>query len=228
MWSTRIRILLPVSITIMLFASCKKEDSIEIDLGYDYFPIEQGRFVSYDVDSMVFDLDVQLADTFHFQVREQIDSPFIDAEGRNAALLKRYYRDDEQDDWQLNDVWTVTRTESRAEKYEENVRFVRMAFGVNEQQSWDGNAFNTEDEWIHEYTDIGSSLELNGLSYDNTVTVLQHYDSNATQIESAREIYARGVGMIYKQLDTVLTVFLTDTPRFGVKLRMEAFDFGLE
>lgn len=215
--------------TILIFlSSCKKEEAPVVDTGYDYFPMELGRYVSYNVDSIFTDLDVKIADTLHFQVKERVDSLYENSEGNTVARLQRFYRSDSTEEWQLRDIWTMTKTSTRAEKLEENVPFVRMAFSVLSSQAWDGNAFNQLDEWEHSYAGIGTSKNVGGIDYAETVDVIQRNETLLTRIEYGREIYAKHVGMVFKQLDTFNTVFPTSEVSLGVKIQMTAFDNGVE
>jgi len=223
----RFPLLLSLSCIAVFFASCGEEQGAPVELGYDYFPMEFGRYVSYNVDSISFDAAV--GDTFSYQIKERIDSLFIDTEGRDAALLHRFYRASENDNWVLRDVWTQTRTNSRAERYEEDVRYTRLAFPTSTDQVWDGNAFNSFDEWEHRYEGIDIAREVDGISYEHTLRVLQRENSNLARFEEAEEIYAKEIGMIYKRLDTFKTVFPSPVdPDRGVKFEMRAFDFGTE
>lgn len=221
-------ILLALVGVILGLTACKDDEPTPaVDLGYEYFPMEVGRYVSYKVDSIGF--DEAIGDTFRFEIKERIDSLYTESDGSLSARLERYYRETEADAWQLRDIWIMSRSSSRAEKYEENVRFVRMAFAVNEEEVWDGNAFNIYPEWTHRYTDIGSGFDNSWLSFDETVRVIQRADSNLTRSETAEEVYAKEVGMIYKRLDTFNTVFPSfSIPERGVKFEMRAYDFGLE
>jgi hypothetical protein len=207
---------------------CKTDEPISIDPGYDYFPMDIGRYVSYDVDSIFIDFDASVNDTTYFQVKERIDSLFTDGEGRSAATLKRFYRDDETQPWDLRDVWTVTRTATRAEKYEENIRYVRMAFTVLADKQWDGNAFNAFDEWEYSYENIGGSANVGGELYSNTVDVIQRDNANLLRREFGKETYAHDIGMIYRELDTCNLFIDSQQIRLGVKMTMTAFDSGVE
>lgn len=45
-----------ITILVFLAVSCKKEtETVNVDLGYDYFPDDSGTFVVYKVDSTIYD-----------------------------------------------------------------------------------------------------------------------------------------------------------------------------
>jgi len=130
-------------VIVLLFAACKKDKAVEtVDIGYNYFPTEVGRYVVYQVDSISYDdffTPVKI-DTAHFQLKEVIESVFTDNEGRASERIERYVRYADTLPWSLRDVWYQTRSTTKAEKVEENVRFIKLTFPTQNNQKWNGNA----------------------------------------------------------------------------------------
>jgi len=218
-------------ILIMLaMYACKSEVLEAPDSGQAYFKIDQGSYIAYDVDSIVIDIPSGIQDTFVFQIKEYIDSAFFDLEGRPTARIHRSYRDQAADPWILKKVWTANRGVTKAEKVEENVRFVKMVFPVTADIEWDGNAQNTFNAWNYSYQEIDAPRNIGSLAFQRTVTVDQRDLSNLIEKEFAQEIYAYDVGMVYKQLD-ILKYSLSggvQTLLIGVKFKMTAFEYGHE
>ena len=188
-------------ITCCLFA-CKKEKSIEeLDLGYAYFPNETGRYVIYQVDSISYNdffTPVRI-DTAHFQLKELIESHFTDNEGRECERIERYVRKNDSLPWVLRDVWYQTKTPVRAEKVEENVRFIKLIFPITSTQKWNGNAYNTIGNYEYAYKNIDAKKTINGIKFDSTITVNQQLDSNLIEKKYQVEIFAKNIGMVYKR-----------------------------
>ena len=193
--------LLFLYMAIILF-SCKKDD-IVVDLGYNYFPESVGTYVIYDVDSFVYNNFTHTVDTFTFQVKEIIESVYKDNANRNTLRLERYYRGDASQDWLLQDVWVANKTVNRAEKVEENQRFVKLIFPTKKGLVWNGNASNTNGEQNYIYTDVDVKRTINNLSFDSTLLVTQIADSNLIEKKVSVEMYAKNVGMIYKHFASV-------------------------
>ena len=100
---------------------------------------------------------------------------------------------------------------------------------VLDDQVWDGNAFNVQEEWDYRYENINGTTVLDGLEFINTVDVIQRDISNLVETEFAKEIYAKDIGMIFKQIDTFQANFPDqDTVKLGVLMKMTAFDHGIE
>ena len=192
-------ILISVLYLFTIFITCRKDQSTKIDMGYNYFPVDVGRWVIYDVDSIIHNNFTSTIDTFHFQIKEIIAGMFVDNEGRNTLRLERWKKENDTIDWRLQDVWYENLLDTKAEKVEENIRYIKLVFPVKEGKSWDGNAYNTLGTWNYTYTDVDVPLIINNNTFDSTLTVLQLDNPLLISYEHSEEQYARGVGMIYKQ-----------------------------
>jgi len=106
---------------------------------------------------------------------------------------------------------------------EENQRFVRLIFPVNEGKSWNGNAYNTSEPWNYNYTNVDEPYSLDLLSFSKTLTVNQRNNINLVDQEIAYEVYAYGVGMVYKQLTDLEYQNFQVT---GVEVEMKAIGYG--
>lgn len=199
---------------VALVVSCAKETAIttKFDLDRSYFPLETGYWIEYTADSIFHSNidDVYLLDTsikvYNFQVKEVVDTPFIDATGDTAFVIQRYRRDNDTLPWTFTSLWTEKKNSASAERVEENIRFVKLDFPFSFYKKWDGNAYNTFGEEDYSYEDIYSPKTYNALRFDSSVTVLQNdFISSINRIEK-REVYAPRVGMIFKQLDSLNTV----------------------
>lgn len=186
-----------------ILSSCGKE-TLEIGSpSLNYFPTEKGRFVVFDVDSIVHSTDDNENDDsvyyFHYQVKMVIDSSFIDGEGKERQVVVRYYRPDSTHDWNVNIVWSQSLSESGAYMWEDNVPFHKLSFPINGEAEWNGNDRNTQEEEMYHYESINSSKTLNSISFDSTLTVIQRDDNNFVEKIYGKEVYASGIGMIYKE-----------------------------
>jgi hypothetical protein len=186
-----------ILILLLIAVSCKPKPTEVEDFMYEYFPIEVGTWVTYDVIDTRYDVQT-ITETY--QLKEVIDSEIRDAQDRPALRIARYWRKNDNDPWDIKDIWVSTRTTSTAEKVEENVRFVKLVFPVRSYQTWDGNVYNTKPEWEYFYDSIGNSRIINNIEFDETVKVVQIENFNLIQEQDAYEIYAKNVGLIYRKL----------------------------
>lgn len=193
-WSAGILCLL-----FLFVAACSKDEPVSPDMGYRYFPVNPGHWMIYQVDSIAWDKFNNSVDTFNFQIKEVFESEFIDEQGRTNIRIERYKRNSDTSKWVIKDVWFALRTASTAEKVEENKRFVKMIFPVQEDDEWNGNAGNSLEKQDYTYVDINQPYTLPLFSFDSTVTVIQNDLTTAIGRNFEQEVYAADVGMIYKK-----------------------------
>lgn len=186
---------------LMLLACNKTEDPA--DIGRSYFPDQLQRYYIYQVDSVYVDCGFNIRDTFSYQVKEYYDAAYIDGEGDTAIRLELYRRVDENDNWQITDVWTVKKLPTRVEKVEENNRFVKLTFPVVQDDEWDGNEYNYLDAWYYYYGEVDVAYNNGYLNFDSTVQVTQYNNQypppgNLIEMNYFTETFARNVGMVEK------------------------------
>lgn len=203
--------------------SCEREVEEGPELHKDYFPVSTGHRVTYEVDSIFHDSAVETHDTSHYFIREEIESSFIDNEGRTAYRLERYRKDSADDDWSIADVWTSYRNEERAEKVEENQRFIKMTFPVQDGKDWNGNAFNDLNDSEYRYRNVHQSRTVEGKVLDSTVSVLQEDEENLIEKRFSEEIYSKGIGMVEKT-KIGLETYTSGEIRRGSELYMRMTD----
>ena|ERR1700741_3400364 len=194
-------------IVFSLLVSCKKKQNEEApDLGYDYYPAKVGSYIEYDVDSTAYTplpVDTIVA---KFRIKEVIEEEITDNQGRPALKIVRYKKNYSATvpysamNWTLQDVWTANKTNTTAEVVEENVRFVKLIFPVADAQTWNGNAQNTIGDWQYKYSEMDQPAAYNGLSFEKTVFITQKKTLTALSNQYYVEKYARGVGLIYREI----------------------------
>jgi hypothetical protein len=195
---------------MFIFIACKKDKTEPANMGYNYIPLKQGSWIEYNVTEINIDTLVNLYDTLNYKLREVVHSTFYDNANRLTYRIERYWRPSDNDPWVIKDVWTANKSNSRYEKTEENIKFIRLAFAVKPEHKWDGNQFNTLGEQIYKYTDIDIPKTINNLYFDSTVVVEHSKKLNLIQYENKYEIYAAGIGLVKKH-DVSLEINNFDT-----------------
>ena len=195
-----------IFLLIVIISSCQDSPVDPVPFDTSYFPLSTGKFIIYEVDSIVMSDFFNTTDTVHYQLMETVDSSYIDATGRNAFRIIRSRLDSMNGVWRITDVWSANVTETTAEKVEENLRFIKLSFPVLLNKTWAGNSYiNTDsplvylDDWEYKYTDVNETFDTYAGTFDSVITVLQHEDINAIQTVLYQEKYAKHVGMIYKE-----------------------------
>jgi hypothetical protein len=195
----RFRFLFVIILITALFSSCKKDTEEPVEMGYKYFPVNTGHWVIYNVDSISYNDFTGEIDSFRYQIKEYVESVFVDNSGRTSQRLERYIRYSDTADWIIKDVWFETLTSSCAERVEENLRMVKLIFPVEESQTWNGNAYTMLDAQTYKYLEVHTPATINNIYLDSTLTVIQKNNSTLISEDFQQEIYAAHIGLVYKK-----------------------------
>jgi hypothetical protein len=223
----RVNKLLALALIPAFLTSCKKEEEEPVDLGLDYYPAEPGTWVQYQVMEVNHDEAVSIHDTTYYELKEIIESTFVDNQGRPSLRIERYKRDSTGAPWQISDIWYATQTVTGLEKIEEDVRFLRMSYPVRKDREWNGNVYNQQPSWDYFYEDVEVARSYNSLSFANTTKINQRYNHNLVEFEHAYEIYAKDIGLIRKLYkDFTIINFDTLHPVLGTEIHQTVVAYG--
>ena len=77
-------------------------------------------------------------DSSRSYLRETIVDTTTTLTGELQYKVERYYQPDEQSTWQIDKVFTRSRSETQAFQSEDNLRFIKILFPVERGKTWDG------------------------------------------------------------------------------------------
>jgi hypothetical protein len=215
---------------VMAFVACKDDNAVPTDPGLSYFPLKVGSWIEYQVDSMWQDDILAIRDSVSYRLRSQVIETYTDPAGRAAHRILRYVRNEEEE-WQVRDVWTATADTRFAEMTEENIRRLKLSFPVRSARTWDINVYNTERLLDVAFRDVDKPWSTGSLVFDSTVVVRNVLGPNAIERRDFEERYARHVGLIEKRVWETNTQFNSSTQQFvvrGFKYSMVAVAYGTE
>lgn len=215
-----------MSVMVAFFA-CKKEGD-SIDKKIEYFGLEKGKFIEYEVTYMFHDSLLQKHDTITYQFKTLIGDTILDNIGRVARKFHRFQRKNSSLPWEEIDIWTALIVESRAELVEENQRKVKMIFTPTLEKVWNVNAFNNLGTVEAFYSSIDELKIINNLTFENTLTVEE--EDFKTLIETRRkfEVYAKNIGMISKTYKNLEFKFGSSKPIKGEEYYINVINYGVE
>ncbi len=214
------------SIGFFLFSCSKKEEEIVIDISSEYAGLVVGKYVVYNVDSITYDDFDGSEELASYQIRETVDSKFIDLEGDEAFKIIRYRRDADTLAWNLIDVWSSKLTTTNFQKIEENIKYVKLIFPAKIDKTWNGNAMNNIGQWDYEYITVDQEEVIGGVAFGKVLNVLQ-LDAldNIITPQLFEEKFAKGVGMVYKRSLSRTRKSLSD-PWLGYDITMTLSSYG--
>lgn len=196
-----------IAIFLFVFA-CKTVEEPTL-IGQDYFPVNVGDYWVYEMDSISFDAFNEVSDTLHYFIREEIANTFYDVRDSLSYAVDVYYKLDSADNWTFKRTEVSNRNLYRAERVEEDHRFVKLVFPVKDKKSWDGNQLNIHEPLFYRFRNVASPKTVAGINYPNVLMVEQEDDSNFFQRKLSLEYYAYQVGLIKKE-------FISTEEQFGV------------
>ena len=145
------KILLFVAFAVLSFThySCNENtvgENLILKKGYNYFPLEIGKYITYQLDSIVYRGQsgsdcMFVQDTASHFLKEEVVDIFEDNTGAVNYIIERFTSQYKNGPWQVTDVWNTKKTETQVERVEENLRFIKVVFPVREGTSWNGNTF---------------------------------------------------------------------------------------
>lgn len=205
-------------VAALSFASCTKEKGADYgpDQSRGFYPLNKAHYIVYDVDSVLWDDFTGDSTHRHSQVRYTIVDTFRDAQQRISYQVDVMKRANEASAWMTNDVFYVTPTGAGLDVVQNNLRFQKLTFPVANGKTWKGNsqiAIADQDlqyfaDWNYTYSKMGENYNNSRVDFSNTVIVNQVDDkvldpvTNPTSYAErtyGREVYAHGIGMVYRE-----------------------------
>jgi hypothetical protein len=200
------RHLLIASVLLLLLVSCnRKSDDTGDDMGYNYYPLEEGNWYVYDVAVTKYNGSPTGTDS-SYQMKEVIMEP-VTVSDETRYQLYRYYRKNATQEWdtQPDSVWTVFRRGNQLVKVEDNVRYVKLSFPVDPSRFWNGNSMNNSEDETYIMKDVKRSFTIPGTTtvHNPTVTVLQSDVYDKIKKNKRYEVFAENIGLVYRYSVTV-------------------------
>jgi hypothetical protein len=235
-----------LSLSLLVTIGCKKEtETLNAGNINDYYPLAVGKTFLYRLDSTVLASFGSSLAVKSFQAKDSVESTFTDNQGRLSYRIFRFIRDTAGlKPWQSLATFVATPTHENVEFVDNNLRFIKLHAPISDGYTWKGHSYidtksiNTTvsylDEWQYEYKNFGQPFKAFNTTFDNTVTVFQQDETtppgpfdpaNYQQRNLGTEVYAKGVGMIYKEFlhwtwQTTPPPAKYEDGSYGIKLRL--------
>jgi hypothetical protein len=210
-----------------------QEETINVsnaDKGLAYYPLNVGKYWTYTYDSVIFDNKGIDKYTFSGYIKEEITEVISKSDAETKYKLTKYWKKKVEDNWKLTDVESITQTDSKIIKTEENLPFIKMIFPNNNNESWNGNAMFDENivimiygeplkiyqAWKYKIENKGASIDFDNKKYEG-LTVVQVDNSRDVKpsIFDKRysvEYFAKDIGMVRKEMK----IYDTQNPKTGL------------
>ena len=193
----------------LLFSSCNKTYDPVPAYTETIFPTTGVKSRVYYVIDTVYSSATSSFDVNRYYRKEVPNGTETDLTDRVVERLEIFTAIDSTDslgnlvlDYSFSELWTQYKGETYAERTEGNVRYLPLRFPVFTNLSWNGNLYNNQSVLTYTYTNIDTTVVLNGVTYPNCVFVLQvPFRASGSPagfyiIEYAWELFAPNIGKI--------------------------------
>ena len=184
-------------VILIIISSCKPIVYEETNFFYNYYPLHINQVKEFFVTNIVHNSFGK--DTTTYFLKEIITDYNINMEGDTVYRVERYWKVDSSLSYEIKDVWTSKKNLSAGYLNEENITYTKLIFPLSLNIFWNGNAFNNLGYQEYSIESLNIPFQLNNVIFDSSLTVIQNHKSNLLEFENAKEIYANGIGLIYKE-----------------------------
>lgn len=215
-----------LALIAFVFIGCKPEkEELQTDQVGDYLPLQEGKYITYQLDSTVFTNFGRNTEIHKYQEKHVFDAAITDALGRPAFRIFRYLRDSAgTQPWVPAGSYMVVPQDKTIEVIENNLRFVKLIMPITQDNSWKANRYLPDEpydptfdfnndfdiaSWDYYYSSLGETISLNGHTINDVITVDGINDvinvpvtdpDNYGSINYQQEKYAKGIGMVFQEL----------------------------
>lgn len=193
-WPTRYLVV----ISLALLSGCRSATPEPAPSDHAYFPLEAGRYSIYTVQENQYPHQGAPIQR-NYQIKEVVSAPYTNVTGQTAYRLTRYRRSTDSQPWQADSVWSARIVMNEAIRTENGQDFVSLLFPISNESSWNSNRYNTLGQAIYRLRNAGQPFRVLDTLFGETVTVIGQDDSTLVSQEKRMTVYARQVGLIYKE-----------------------------
>ena len=199
-------------ILLVIASSCGSANSVDAeppldpDLGKSYFFLAPNKYREYNVYEIRY-LAVDISDTLVYQLREEVREEFI-VNGISSRLIHRLTRNNSNETWRLDSVWSARVERERAVSVENNIPLQKMIFPVDTTRRWDRNLLNSGESLVQKYLTFnqpytqGFNTFLKAIVVEVSNERSQNPDSiDVTFRDLRKEVYADSIGLVEKEYE---------------------------
>lgn len=200
-----------------LWLGCQEQkDGFLIEYGYEYFPLEVGKFKVFQVDSVVYNpvSGGTSRDSTRTFVRETLIEKFSGEDGGAMYKIEHAERRSESNPWVVKNIWTCSRDENRAYRTEENLKFVPLVFPIQVRKNWNslvfidpfleveiaGEPIEIFKEWSSEVLADPEPETIGNFDFEKILTVSHADAESKIELRFVQEKYAAGLGLVFKEM----------------------------
>jgi hypothetical protein len=188
--------------------SCKTKTEPNPDFEYNYMPLEIGRYIVYDVDSIVYDKFKSEKRSYKFQLKEKIEATYKDNTGQTFYRIIRYKRMQDStgafidSSFKIKNAFAAAIINNGLQVIEDNQKYVKLLFPPTVDREWNGNSYNNQGEQLYFFSKVNENITLNNQIYNNVSQIVELQSNPDIKIYKKYyyTTYAKNIGLIEKYI----------------------------
>jgi hypothetical protein len=210
-------------IGLVVLLGCDGGEPVKQVDGPSYFPLRTGYYQVYTVEENIYS-EVNTDEFLVYELKTEVVDSFPNLGGGFTFVIHRSTRPTENDSWEFLDTWSAQINEFKAVLTEGNISYVQMTFPIFKNREWNSNSLNTMEEDLYSVDYIGGSIELvTDLTFDDVLVIGQEDVLNELKKDQREEVYAPGVGLIYKK--SIVINYCDEGPCFGQQIIKDGVEY---
>lgn len=187
-----------ILLLILISFGCN-ETKESYDLGLDYFPIDTGNYIIYQVDSSVYLPTSDSIIHYSYKVKNEYIDFFEDANGQKSLRCYRYVLTEDDSVWQFNYAYYITQNNQFSTENILDIKKIKLVYPISYNTNWDCNIFNTSSSYNCIYDDINFNKNVLDQDYNSVISIEIENLVSIINEDVEYEYYARGIGLIEKE-----------------------------
>lgn len=182
-------------ILLLLFFACREVETIELK-GPEYYAIEVGKYMTYSVNEIKHDAFEGTSDTIQYFIKETVVEQIQDSLLEHKYILKIERSEDGISNWEYVKLVSIYKDDAQIQRYEDDIRKVKLTFPLLLRKYWDCNSYNTQEEQRVRILTLDEAFTSSDSTFAQTATIelADNEDPFFTNIEY--EVYAKNLGLI--------------------------------
>jgi hypothetical protein len=165
--------------------------------GHEYVPLKSGQYVDMEVITSVYASN-QVAYTTHGMIRIETGASLVNTSGQTCYAVQ-YSSAGKDNAWQIDSTQIAWDTPDKIFYTEGGQVINLMVLPLSEYSTWNGHAFNVLGPQYFMVKNFGKAFTSNNQLFPNTITIVRQNDSTLIRQHKRVEVYAEGIGLIYKE-----------------------------
>jgi hypothetical protein len=204
---------------LLIIAGCKKDNNnnFSVNYMYNYYPIDSGHSIIYNVDSVTFSYDGidHIRDSSNYQMQAFFGDTIHDL--MDSVNFRVYYatRLNSSLNWGTPYGTYGLRTMTNLQAVENDLRFIKLIFPPQLGETWNGNLYIgtlpsdpndpyfTFQGWQYLFENCDTTIVIGNQTYNNCVVVSEVNNITFTSKTVRTEVYAPNVGMVYQEWEAL-------------------------